>query len=58
MISTMEQACCTMNTDNRHLDTIRAKYREVFGRECVLRDDTLLQKYNITAEGDLIMFVR
>lgn len=58
MISTREQVRCTANKDHRQLDSIRAKFREVFGRECVLHDDALLQKYNITAEGDLIMFVR
>ena len=58
MISTMEQVRCTVNMDSRHLDTIRAKFREVFGRECVLRDDALLQKYTVTAEGDLLMFLR
>ncbi len=58
MISTMEQVRCTADKDDRRLDSIRAKFREVFGRDCVLRDDALLQKYNLTAEGDLIMFVR
>ncbi len=47
-----------MAYDYRHLDRIRQKFRDVFGRECVLRDDALLQKYALSAEGDLIMFVR
>jgi hypothetical protein len=44
--------------DCRHLDTIRAKFREVFGRECTLRDEMVLRRYTITAEGDLVMFVQ
>ncbi|MGA2121781.1 MAG: hypothetical protein ABSG49_07025 [Methanoregula sp.] len=58
MISTREQVQCTVNQDNRHPDRIRVKFQEVFGRECTMRDDALLQKYTITVDGDLIMYVR
>ena len=44
--------------DYQHLDRIREKFQEVFGRECMLGDENLLQRYNLTNDGDLIMFVR
>ena len=42
----------------RKTDTIRAKFRDVFGRDCPLQDDTLLKRYSVTADGDLILFLR
>ena len=42
----------------RKTDAIRAKFRDVFGRECPLQDDTLLKRYSVTADGDLILFLR
>ena len=48
------QAC----SDYRPTGRIRAKFREVFGRECTLRDEVLLRQYALTAEGDLVLFVR
>ena len=42
----------------RKTDAIRAKFRDVFGRECPLHDDTLLNRYSVTADGDLILFIR
>ena len=44
--------------DYRRLDRIRGKFHEVFGRECTLRDDILLRRYNLSPDGDLIMFIR
>jgi hypothetical protein len=44
--------------DFRHLDRIREKFHEVFGSECTLRDETLVQRYTIAPDGELIMFVR
>ena len=44
--------------DYRRLDRIREKFLEVFGSECTLRDDVLLKRYNLSPDGDLIMFIR
>jgi hypothetical protein len=44
--------------DYRHLDRLREKFHDVFGRECTLRDDVLLKRYNLSPDGDLIMFIR
>lgn len=44
--------------DYRHLDRIREKFHEVFGSECTLRDDVLLRRYNLSPDGELIMFIR
>ena len=44
--------------DYQRLDRIREKFHDVFGSECTLRDDVLLQRYNLTNDGDLVMFVR
>lgn len=44
--------------DYRRLGQIREKFVEVFGRECLLADDALRQKYSLTNDGDLVMFVR
>jgi len=44
--------------DYRHLNRIREKFHEVFGRECTLRDDVLLKKYKLSVDGELIMFIR
>jgi hypothetical protein len=44
--------------DYRHLDRIRAKFHEVCGSECTLRDDVLMKRYNLSPDGDLIMFIR
>jgi len=48
----------TTGYDCRHLDRVREKFHEVFGTECTLRDDVLLQRYNLAPDGGLIMFVR
>ena len=34
---------------------IRQKIKEVFGWDCTMNDDTLLKRYFVTADGDLIM---
>jgi len=57
MMQMAERERPTMNAC-RKTDAIRAKFRDVFGRECLLRDDTLLNRYSVTADGDLILFVR
>jgi len=44
--------------DYRRLGRIREKFHEVFGSECTLRDDVLLKRYNLSPDGELIMFIR
>jgi hypothetical protein len=44
--------------DNRRLERIREKFHEIFGSECTMRDDVLLRRYNLSPDGDLIMFIR
>ncbi|MDD5141888.1 hypothetical protein [Methanoregula sp.] len=44
--------------DYQRLDRIREKFYQVFGRECTLRDDVLLKRYNLSPDGELIMFIR
>jgi hypothetical protein len=44
--------------DFRRIGRIREKFHEVFGRECHLGDDLLLQRYSLTNDGDLVLFVR
>jgi hypothetical protein len=48
----------TCGNAGRKTEAIRAKFRDVFGRECPLQDDTLLTRYSVTADGDLVMFIR
>jgi hypothetical protein len=56
----MDMAAPTIATayDYRHLDRIREKFHEVFGSECTLRDDVLMKRYNLSLDGELIMFIR
>jgi len=44
--------------DYRHLDRIREKFHAVFGSQCTLRDDVLMKRYTVSADGELIMFIR
>ncbi|MFA6331951.1 MAG: hypothetical protein WCX22_03275 [Methanoregula sp.] len=44
--------------DYQYLDRIREKFHEVFGNDCPLQDDMILQRYNLTNEGDLVMFLQ
>jgi hypothetical protein len=48
----------TTGYDFRHPGRIREKFLEVFGSRCTLRDETLMQRYNLAPDGELIMFVR
>jgi hypothetical protein len=44
-----------MNHDSQKTARIRQKVKEVFGWDCTMTDDTLLKRYSVTADGDLIM---
>jgi hypothetical protein len=42
----------------QNTETVREKFREVFGCECTIRDEALLRRYSVSDEGDLILFLR
>jgi hypothetical protein len=44
--------------DGEKLTQIREKIKEVFESECLLNDTTLLDRYNLTDEGDLVMILK
>ncbi len=37
---------------------IRQKIKEVFGWDCAMKDDLLLQGYTLTSDGELIVIVK
>jgi phosphoribosylpyrophosphate synthetase len=37
---------------------IRQKIKEIFGWDCAMNDDMLLNRYTITSDGELIMIVK
>jgi hypothetical protein len=41
--------------DSQKTAQIRQKIKEVFGWDCTMTDDTLLKRYSLTTDGDLIM---
>ena len=54
--------CELFVVDNASVDgscpMVREKFHEVFGSECTLRDDVLMKRYNLSPDGELIMFIR
>lgn len=44
--------------DDEKITRIRDKIEEVFGRVSMWDDATIVEKYNLTPEGDLIMILR
>jgi hypothetical protein len=44
--------------DPRALQSIREKFREVFGCETSMKDEALVQRYRVSGDGDLIMILR
>jgi phosphoribosylpyrophosphate synthetase len=47
-----------MITESQKTVQIRQKIKEVFGWDCVMKDDLLLHRYTLTSEGDLIVIVK
>jgi len=45
----------TKNPDSQKTARIRQKIKEVFGWDCTMKDDMLVKRYFVTADGDLIM---
>lgn len=44
--------------DPRTLQSIREKFREVFGCETSMKDEALVRRYRVSGDGDLIMILR
>jgi hypothetical protein len=44
--------------DPRALQSIREKFREVFGCETSMKDEALVQRYRVSGDGELIMILR
>ena len=44
--------------DREKITQIREKIKVVFESECLLDDETISEKYDITGDGDLIMILR
>jgi hypothetical protein len=47
-----------MMNESRKTVQVRQKIKEVFGWDCVMKDDVLLKYYTITSDGELIVIVR
>ena len=47
-----------MTTESRKTVQIRQKIKEIFGWDCAMNDDMLLERYTITSEGELIVIVK
>jgi hypothetical protein len=47
-----------MITESQKTVQIRQKIKEVFGWDCEMKDDLLLNRYTLTSEGDLIVIVK
>ena len=52
---TPERADQSKNQYNQKTVRIRQKIKEVFGWDCTMSDDTLVKRYSVTADGDLII---
>jgi phosphoribosylpyrophosphate synthetase len=58
MLSQSEMIEKPMITESQKTVQIRQKIKEVFGWDCVMKDDLLLNRYTLTSEGDLIVIVK
>jgi hypothetical protein len=58
MLSQSEMIEKPMTTESQKTVQIRQKIKEVFGWDCVMKDDLLLNRYTLTSEGDLIVIVK
>ena len=47
-----------MTNESRKTVQIRKKIKEVFGWDCTMKDDVLLDRYTLTSDGDLIVIVK
>jgi phosphoribosylpyrophosphate synthetase len=58
MLSQSEMIEKPMTTESQKTVQIRQKIKEVFGWDCVMKDDLLLNRYTLTSDGDLIVIVK
>ena len=58
MLSQSEMIEKPMTTESQKTVQIRQKIKEVFGWDCAMKDDLLLNRYTLTSEGDLIVIVK
>jgi phosphoribosylpyrophosphate synthetase len=58
MLSQSEMIEKPMTTESQKTVQIRQKIKEVFGWDCEMKDDLLLNRYTLTSEGDLIVIVK
>jgi phosphoribosylpyrophosphate synthetase len=58
MLSQSEMIEKPMTTESQKTVQIRQKIKEVFGWDCGMKDDLLLNRYTLTSEGDLIVIVK
>jgi hypothetical protein len=47
-----------MTTESRKTVQIRKKIKEIFGWDCAMNDEMLLERYTITREGELIVIIK
>ena len=45
-------------TGSGYCNRVREKFRDIFGNECTLPDESLMKRYAVTSTGDLIMILR
>jgi hypothetical protein len=58
MLSQSEMIEKPMTTQSQKTFQIRQKIKEVFGWDCGMKDDLLLNRYTLTSDGDLIVIVK
>jgi phosphoribosylpyrophosphate synthetase len=58
MLSQSEMIEKPMTTESQKTVQIRQKIKEVFGWDCGMKDDLLLNRYTLTSDGDLIVIVK
>jgi hypothetical protein len=58
MLSQPEMMEKPMKNESLKTVQIRQKIKEIFGWDCAMNDDMLLNRYSITSDGELIMIVK
>ncbi|HUT38256.1 MAG TPA: hypothetical protein VMW77_03025 [Methanoregula sp.] len=48
----------TATSHSQRIIQIRQKIKEVFGWNCTMKDDVLVQRYSMTSDGELIMILK
>jgi hypothetical protein len=58
MLSQAEMMEKPMTPESRKTLQIRQKIKEIFGWDCTMNDDTLLKRYTVTSDGELIVIMK